>query len=84
VLFSLSHTYTVGGHRDLPQSVPTRPSQGESNFGDSSVPLFSLYSNIAEEEDNKLSDRWQKDADVILIFVSVYVAFLRYAHERWY
>jgi len=29
-----------------------------------------LYSKIADEEDNKVTDRWQKDADGILIFVS--------------
>ncbi len=29
-----------------------------------------MYSKIAEEEDNKVTDRWQKDADGILIFVS--------------
>jgi hypothetical protein len=67
-----SYTYSVDGHRDQPQAVPTQPPQGESNLGDSSVPLFSLYSKIAEEEDNKLTDRWQKDADGILIFVSVH------------
>jgi len=33
-----------------------------------------LYSKIAEEEDNKMTDRWQKDADGILIFVSDHVA----------
>jgi len=29
-----------------------------------------LYSKIAEEDDNKMTDRRQKDADGILIFVS--------------
>jgi hypothetical protein len=29
-----------------------------------------MYLGIAEEEDNKTTERWQKDADVILIFVS--------------
>jgi len=29
-----------------------------------------MYTKIAEEEDNKMTDRWQKDADGILIFVS--------------
>jgi hypothetical protein len=29
-----------------------------------------MYSKTAEEEDNKMADRWQKDADGILIFVS--------------
>src|SRR6266851_4807653 len=55
---------------EQPQHQSTRPPQGESNFGDSSGPLFSLYSKIAEEDDNKMTDRRQKDADGILIFVS--------------
>jgi hypothetical protein len=29
-----------------------------------------MYSKAAEEEDNKMADHWQKDADGILIFVS--------------
>ena len=47
-----------------------QPLQGESSFGDSSGPLFSIYSKAAEDEDNKMVERWQKDADGILIFVS--------------
>jgi len=62
------------GRHEQPQHQSTRPPQGESNFGDSSGPLFSLYSKIAEEDDNKMTDRWQKDADGILIFVSDHVA----------
>jgi hypothetical protein len=29
-----------------------------------------MYSKIAEEEDSKMTERWQKDADGITIFVS--------------
>ena len=57
-------------HRDDLQPTPSYALQGESNFGDSSGPLFSIYSKAAEEEDNKMVERWQKDADGILIFVS--------------
>jgi hypothetical protein len=39
-------------------------------FADSSAPLFNMYRKMAEEEDNKMAERWQKDADGILIFVS--------------
>jgi hypothetical protein len=46
------------------------PKVGESNFGDSSGALFSMYFKAAEEEDNKMADRWQKDAEGLLIFVS--------------
>ncbi|KAH9987551.1 hypothetical protein BJV77DRAFT_964731 [Russula vinacea] len=61
-------------HPDRPQSAPNPPSQGESNFGDSSGPFFSIYSKTAEEEDNKMVDRWQKDADGILIFTGLFSA----------
>jgi len=40
-----------------------------TNVGDGSGPLFTMYSNIAEEEDNKMVERWQKDAEGIIIFV---------------
>jgi hypothetical protein len=29
-----------------------------------------MYSKIGEEEDNQMAERWQKDADGIVIFVS--------------
>ena len=29
-----------------------------------------MYSKIAEEEDKNMAERWRKDADVVLIFVS--------------
>ena len=32
-----------------------------------------MYSKIAEEEDNKMTDRWTKDADGILIFVGPHI-----------
>ena len=52
------------------QNHQPQPSRRESNFDDSSGPLFSIYSKIAEEEDSRMGDRWQKDANGILIFVS--------------
>ncbi|KAF8484504.1 hypothetical protein DFH94DRAFT_842406 [Russula ochroleuca] len=69
-----------GNNADGGQTQPTRnqpaqePSHGESNFGDSSGPLFSIYSKTAEEEDNKMVERWQKDADGILIFTGLFSA----------
>ncbi len=35
-----------------------------------------MYSKAAEEEDNKRVERWQKDADGILIFVSPHVSII--------
>ena len=50
-------------------TTSNQPLKGESNFGDSSGALFNIYSKAAEEEDNKMVERWQKDADGILFFV---------------
>ena len=50
--------------------MPSEAQNKPSTLGDSSGGLFSLYSEIATEEDNKKIDRWQKDADGLLIFVS--------------
>jgi hypothetical protein len=47
----------------------------ETHFGDSSGPVFRMYSKIAEKDDNTMAERWQKDADGILIFVSPQVRF---------
>ena len=34
-----------------------------------------MYREIAEEEDKKMAERWQKDAEGILIFVSSHLTF---------
>jgi hypothetical protein len=51
-----------------------QPSQDQPNFSDGSEPLFIMYVERAEKEDKELADRWQKDADGILIFVSIHVS----------
>ena len=67
---------TVGVYLGWPRSSSSNhPSQAGFNFGDGSEPLFSIYSNTAEKEDNKMAERWQRDAQGILIFVSPHVAF---------
>jgi hypothetical protein len=43
-----------------------------------------MYSKAAEEEDNKMVERWQKDADAILIFVSPRVPFILSVHKLEY
>jgi hypothetical protein len=55
---------------DHSQLTSKQQLQGESKSSDSSGPLFSMYSKAAEDEDKKLVERWHKDADGILIFVS--------------
>lgn len=68
---SLTKVYKIDG--DQIPDQPPQPSPAESNFGDSSGPFFSIYSKVAEKEDNRMVEQWQKDADGILIFVSTCV-----------
>jgi hypothetical protein len=50
----------------------SQPSKEESNFGgDSSEPLFAMYSKATEYEDEKMTDRWLKFAKGTLVFVSL-------------
>jgi Family of unknown function (DUF6535) len=73
--FNFILVWCTGGNPDVPQSAQNQPSQGQSNFSDGSGHIFNMYNKMAEEEDNKMADRWQKDADGILIFVSAYTSF---------
>ncbi len=69
----VSPTRIVDDHLREPQSSandPSQSSQEKSNFDDTSWSLFSTYSKMAEEDDNKMAECWQKDADGVLIFVS--------------
>ena len=57
-------------HHQSLDSKPTQSPPSSPLAGDSSWPLFSIYSEIAEKEDDKLTERYQKVADGVLIFVS--------------
>jgi hypothetical protein len=59
------------------------PLQERSNFGDSSGPFFAIYSKAAEDEDNKRVEHWQKDAEGIVIFVSLCVDIHMSSHINW-
>jgi hypothetical protein len=76
-------TSIVNDHGEHPQLPLNQPSQGESNSGDSSASLFSVYYNAADIEDNKMVESWQKDAEGILLFVSPRVGIHSYniAHK---
>lgn len=50
--------------------APGRNREQSEKFYDSSESLFSVYSKIAEDEDNKKTELWQKDAKGIFLFVS--------------
>ena len=71
--FVNSLTFKGDAEPEQPQlstNQPSQPPQQKPIFYDSSGPLFSLYSEIAKEEDNKMTDLWQQDAtDGILVFV---------------
>ena len=60
----------------IPRSVPNHASQGGSGFVDSSGPIFSMYMKMAEEEDKKMAESWQADAQGILFFVRLYLLIL--------
>jgi hypothetical protein len=62
--------HCTDGRSIPPQTAPNQTSQGESSFCDSSALLFYMYLRMAEEEDKKKTERWEADADGILIFVS--------------
>lgn len=64
------HIAIAHGHFNRRRSVSFQAPRGGLYFRDSSGLLFSMYSKLAEEEDNKMVDRWQKEAEGILIFVS--------------
>jgi hypothetical protein len=59
----------VDGRRNQRQS----PSEEEPNYGDSSRKLYSMYCKIADDEDNKMVEYCQKEADGILIFVGPHI-----------
>ena len=65
----MSPTYLEHDHHDQP------PSQEDSQFSDSSGPLYSMYSRIAEKDDHMIAESWQQDANGVIIFVSPQVTF---------
>ena len=69
--FSLTTTAELRGQYP-PGLAQNQASQGSSNFVDGSSSIFSIYLEIATEEDQKMAERWKADADGILIFVRPY------------
>ena len=49
--------------------APNQASYDVSNFADGSGHIFSMYLEMATEEDKKMVENWKADADGILIFV---------------
>ena len=62
-------------HQYTPLLSKNQEWRGGFDFVDSSGPIFSMYMEMAEEEDKKLAESWKADAEGILVFVRHYVTF---------
>jgi len=69
--------------RDPPQSAPTHSPPRLSSFGDSPRPLLSIYSKVTEEADNRMAERCQKNAETVLVFVSLHVSLYITLRINW-
>ena len=63
--------------RDPPQSAQNHSPPRESAFGDSSRPLLS------KEIDDRATERFQKDAECVLVFVSPHVSLYTTLRINW-
>ncbi|KAH9055570.1 hypothetical protein EDB87DRAFT_1688000 [Lactarius vividus] len=66
--------FSQGDYRDPPPPAQNPELHGVSNFVDGSGPIFSMYMEMATEEDKKMADNWKADADGILIFTGLFSA----------
>jgi len=69
----ISHICTGDGDLNQPRLSPDQPvlsSQRGINYGGSSRPLYTMYSKIVQEEDNKIVERNRQSTDGVLIVVS--------------
>ena len=63
----------VGPGQYPPQSAPNQAHPVVSDFADGSGHIFSMYLEMATEEDKKMVEDWKAGADGILIFVRLYL-----------
>ncbi|KAN0137371.1 hypothetical protein V8E53_004816 [Lactarius tabidus] len=61
-----------GGNYPIPNA--NAAPGGETNFSDGSEPLFSMYLERADDEDQKMVDSWKGDAEGILVFTGLFSA----------
>ena len=69
---TLTCSLRVGVNECPSHSVQGQASYGVSNFADGSGHIFSMYLEMATEEDKKMVESWKADANGILIFVRLY------------
>jgi hypothetical protein len=67
----------IGDHSYPPHSARNQESQAASDFVNGSGQIFSMYLEMATEEDKKMAESWKDDADGILIFVRRYLSLLK-------
>ncbi|KAN0140391.1 hypothetical protein V8E53_001600, partial [Lactarius tabidus] len=67
-------TIPVGDPQYPPQTARNQESRGTSDFVDGSGHIFSMYLELATEEDKKMAENWKDDADGILIFTGLFSA----------
>jgi hypothetical protein len=65
--------YILGDHFRPPQSMPNHSQQEGIDYGDSSWPLYAMYSDIVQEEDNRQAEYLQQHTNGVLILVSLHV-----------
>jgi hypothetical protein len=56
-----------------PLSAQNQTRWGGFDFVDSSGPIYSMYMEMAEEEDKKMTESWKADAEGILVFVRLHL-----------
>ncbi|KAH9061051.1 hypothetical protein EDB87DRAFT_475361 [Lactarius vividus] len=68
------NTIGIGDDPYPPQLTSTQAPHEAPNFVDGSGPIFSMYLEMATEEDKKMAENWKADADGILIFTGFFSA----------
>ncbi|KAN0140480.1 hypothetical protein V8E53_001689 [Lactarius tabidus] len=64
----------IGDDQYPPPPAQKQASRDASNFVDGSGHIFSMYLEMATEEDKKMVENWKADADGILIFTGLFSA----------
>jgi hypothetical protein len=81
--FSSAPSTQIGVDQYRPDAAQNQALHRVSNFVDASGPIFSMYLEMATEEDTKMVENWKADADGILIFVRSYLLIWCFMLTRW-
>jgi hypothetical protein len=55
----------------MPDNRPEETNGPDPQSVDKSEALFSMYLERADDDDNKVTERWKKECDGVLIFVGI-------------